>query len=56
MTPQIIGAVVRAVLQLSGGAALMSEDEITQLAGALFVLGSLAWSVYQKVQARKVAR
>jgi hypothetical protein len=53
MTPQILGAIVRAALQLGGGAALMSDDEIAQLAGAVFAIGSLAWSIYQKVQAKK---
>lgn len=52
MTPQILGAIVRAALQLGGGAALVSDDEINQIVGAAVVLGSLAWSIYQKYQAK----
>ena len=52
MTP-IIGGIVRALLASLGGAALASESDIDQIVGAVSVLVTVAWSIYQKVQASR---
>ena len=53
----VIGAVVRAILQVAAGSAVaggvVSDSDITVAAGAVTALVSLAWSIYQKVKARK---
>lgn len=53
MNAAVIGGVIRAVLAMSGGAGLASDSEIEQLAGAVAVLVTVAWSVYQKKSAGK---
>jgi hypothetical protein len=52
MTTQLIGGIVRAVLASLGGASLASEGQIDQIVGALAVLVTVAWSVWQKYQTR----
>lgn len=50
----IIGAVLRWLLTLAGAAgATVSNDEVTQLSAALLALGTLVWSIVQKVRASK---
>jgi len=53
----VIGAVVRATLQAAAGSALtaglVSGDDITAASGAVTVLITLAWSIYQKKRAAK---
>lgn len=54
MNAAVIGGIIRAVLAMSGGAGLASDGEIEQIAGAVAVLLTIAWSVYQKkVQAKQ---
>ncbi len=53
MTMQVIGTLIRVVLATVGGANLMSESEMEQLAGALAVVVTAAWGVYQKISAAK---
>ena len=53
MTAQIVGALVRALLASLGGAALASDSDIDQIVGAVSVLVTVAWSIYQKVQASR---
>ena len=53
MTSQIIGSLVRALLASLGGASLASEGQIDQIVGALAVLVTVAWSVWQKYAAQK---
>jgi hypothetical protein len=53
MTAQIVGAILRAALAAYGGANVASDSEINQIAGALVVVVSLAWSIYQKVTAKQ---
>lgn len=53
MTTQIIGALVRALLASLGGASLASESQIDQIVGALAVLVTIGWSIYQKYQASR---
>jgi hypothetical protein len=52
MTTQLIGGIVRAVLASLGGASLASDGQIDQIVGALAVLVTVAWSVWQKYQTR----
>jgi hypothetical protein len=52
MTTQLIGGIVRAVLASLGGASLASEGQIDQIVGALAVLVTVAWSVWQNYQTR----
>lgn len=53
MTPQIIGAILRAILASIGGAGLASDNDVEQLSGAVAVLVTVAWSIYQKYEAKK---
>lgn len=46
---------LRQVAPLLGGAALTSENEIQQVAGALVLLGSIGYHVYQRHQGKKLA-
>jgi hypothetical protein len=52
MTSQIVGSLVRAILASLGGASLASDGQIDQIVGALAVLVTVAWSVWQKYQTR----
>jgi hypothetical protein len=56
MTTQIAGALVRAALQAAGGASLVSDSQTDQIVGAVAVIVTVAWSVYQKYQAEKAKR
>jgi hypothetical protein len=47
----IIG--LRHVAPLVGGAGVVSDDQIQQVAGALILLGSVAYHVYQRYQGQK---
>ena len=53
MTTQIVGALVRALLASLGGASLASEGQIDQIVGALAVLITVIWSIWQKVQTQQ---
>lgn len=53
MTPQIIGAVIRHLLGAVGAVGWMSDGQAEQVAGALALLVSIGWSIYQKKQAAK---
>ena len=44
---RLIGAVVRAVLVALGGASL-SDDEISNVIGAVLVIAGVGWSIYEK--------
>ena len=52
MTP-VIGGILRALLASLGGAALASESDIEQIVGAVSVLVTVAWSIYQKIAASR---
>jgi hypothetical protein len=56
MTTQIIGSLVRALLASLGGASLASEGQIDQIVGALAVLVTIGWSIWQKYSAQKAAK
>ena len=47
---QVIGAVIRHALGVIGAAGTFSENDVQQLAGAVAVLISISWSIYQKSQ------
>lgn len=49
----IAAGLVRTVLAAAGGSAFFSDDEMTQLIGAVTVVLAAAWSAYQKVSARE---
>lgn len=53
----IIGGVVRHVVTSAGGGlvahGLINSDQLTQVAGALALIAGIAWSAYQKYQAKK---
>jgi hypothetical protein len=46
----ILVAIVRHALALLGAGGMFSEGDISQMVGALFVLGSVAWSIYEKTK------
>lgn len=52
MTSQIVGALVRALLASLGGASMASDNEVDQIVGAIAVLVTVGWSIYQKYQAQ----
>ena len=52
MTTQIVGGVLRALLAAAPGA-IISDGEVEQIVTAVAVLVTVAWSVYQKIQANK---
>ena len=52
MTTQIVGGVLRALLAAAPGA-IISDGEVEQIVTAVAVLVTVAWSIWQKVQARK---
>jgi hypothetical protein len=53
VTPQIIGALVRHAIGAFGAIGWVSDSEAEQMAGALALLVSLGWSIWQKRQAQK---
>jgi hypothetical protein len=53
MTAQIVGAVIRAGLQMLGGASLASDSQVEQIAGAVTIVGTVVWSIWQKHVADK---
>jgi hypothetical protein len=57
MQPEVIGALVRNLIQFAGGGAVsagyFSGDELTQAAGGIAFLAGLGWSVWQKVRAKR---
>lgn len=48
LTTEQIAGIVRAVLAAAGGGAVLTADLLTQVAGAVAVLVSVAWSVLSK--------
>lgn len=48
MTAQIVGSILRAGLAAYGGANVASDSEINQIAGAVAVIVTVAWSIYSK--------
>lgn len=56
MTQKYIGAALRAGLIAVGAVTAKNVDDsqITQLAGALMAIASVAWSMYEKHEARAV--
>jgi 2-methylcitrate dehydratase PrpD len=55
VTPQIIGAVLRHLLGAVGAVGWMSDSDAEQVAGALALLVTIGWSIWQKRQARDQA-
>lgn len=53
MTAQIVGSLLRAGLAAYGGANVASDSDINQIAGAVAVIVTVAWSIYSKYQASK---
>lgn len=53
MTIPIVGAIVRHALGALGAIGVVSDTEAEQLAGAIVVVISVGWSIYEKYQARK---
>ena len=53
MTIQVLlTVVIRAALQAIGGTAVyVSDGDIAQIAGAVTILATLAWSLYEKKKA-----
>jgi hypothetical protein len=47
----IIVAIIRHGLSALGVSGMYSEGDISQMAGALLVLASVAWSIYEKRKA-----
>jgi ABC-type uncharacterized transport system permease subunit len=54
MTVTIAAALIRHLLTIAGvTGTLVSDGQITQMVSAATVLGSAAWSIYQKVAAER---
>lgn len=57
MDSSVIGGIVRTVLATVGGTFVakgyVDADTLNQIIGAVIVLGTGAWSVFQKVRAKK---
>ena len=54
MNPQIILGIVRHLLTLGGGAGLaISDNELMTAISAMMTIGSFAWSIFEKVRARR---
>ena len=50
----VVNGVIRGVVAAGGGATVASShDELIQLIGALVTAISIAWSIYEKIAARK---
>lgn len=50
---RIAAGILRALIAALGGAGLISDGEIEQLAGIVLVAGSIGWSAWQKYQAQR---
>lgn len=46
---------LRHLAPLVGGAGVVSDDDVQQVAGALILLGSIAYHVYQRHEGKKAA-
>jgi hypothetical protein len=44
--------VVRAILQVAGGTQIADENTTNQVVGALTILATVGWSIYEKHKAR----
>lgn len=53
MASKYVGSIIRTLLAVAGGAGLMSEGDLEQLAGAIVGVGTGLWSLWQKRQAQK---
>lgn len=57
MNPDDIQGVIRHVLTTAGGAlvtdGILTNGQLSDLVGALMVIGGIGWSIYQKRQAAK---
>jgi hypothetical protein len=56
MTPQIIGAVLRHLLGAVGAIGWVSDSDANQLAGALALIVTVGWSIWQKYAATQAAK
>ena len=58
MIPQIIGGILRAVMAAYGGRlveqGMLTDQQLTQGVGAVIVLVTIAWSIWQKGRAHTV--
>jgi hypothetical protein len=52
---QAIGVIVRQILGYAGFAGTLSDDEFNRLVGALAMLVTIGWSLWQKYQAAQAA-
>lgn len=51
-----IAPTVRAVLQVFGGAGIATDNNVNQVVGAVTVLATIVWSIYEKQKSdRKLA-
>jgi hypothetical protein len=57
LSPEIIGGLVRSAIQALGGLlvalGVTDDSKVALIAGAIGVIGSTAWSIWQKVQAER---
>lgn len=51
----MVGGVIRHLIVLAGGAGVLSQNQLGQLAGALAVIVGIGWSIYQKKSASTAA-
>lgn len=57
LTVRLIASVIRHIVgAVGGGTAMFSEDEMQQLAGAIALIVSLAWSAVEKYRTHQVAQ
>ena len=55
MMKTVLVIALRHVTPLVGGAGLMGDDDYEQIAGAVLLLGSIAYHVYKRYQGKKLA-
>lgn len=51
----VVVALLRHLLTFAGGAGVLSDDQLAQVAGAVLTLGAVAWSVMDKRLAARTA-
>lgn len=43
-----VAPTIRAILQVFGGSQIATDSNVNQVVGAVTVLGTIAWSIYEK--------
>lgn len=51
LTPEVLGGMIRSMLIAAGMGGILDGNQLTALAGALAIVGSVLWSAWQKKRA-----